>query len=59
MLAHIMCSFLPLRCRVSVSHVKKHSCSNERAMTAGLTKMLRRFSTADAQANKANRMMAE
>ena len=31
--------------RVSVSHVRKSSTTGERAMAAGLSKMLRRFST--------------
>ena len=40
--------------RVSVSRTKKRSSSSERAMAAGLTKMLRRFSI-DSSANKANK----
>ncbi|TRY74508.1 hypothetical protein TCAL_09189 [Tigriopus californicus] len=40
--------------RVTVSRTKKRSSSSERAMAAGLTKMLRRFSI-DSGGNKANK----
>ena len=42
--------------RVAVTRSKKRSSSSERAMTAGITKMLRRFSmdTGAARANKAS-----
>ncbi|CAM6055146.1 unnamed protein product [Sphagnum tenellum] len=41
--------------RVAVSRSKKRSSSNERAMAAGLSKMLRRFSMdSGAKANKVN-----
>ena len=40
--------------RVVVSKSKKRSSSSERAMTAGLTKMLRRFSM-DSGGGKANK----
>lgn len=41
--------------RVIVSKSKKRSSSSERAMTAGLTKMLRRFSMDAGGGTKANK----
>lgn len=46
--------FFPI-CRVIVSKSKKRSSSSERAMTAGLTKMLRRFSMDAGGGTKANK----